>query len=77
MSNFDRLYPVYLGRDPRVLRQCAKASGLNIFTTTGYYCAVKQKFLPPHAYTETAEQLAARWIDEHKKASKEPAFTRD
>ena len=58
--------PVYLGRDPRVLRQCAKASGLNIFTTTGYYCAVKQKFLPPHAYTETAEQLAARWIDEYK-----------
>ncbi len=59
--------PVYLGRDPTVLRQCAQASGLNIFTTTGYYCAVNQKFLPPHAYTETAEQLAARWIDEHKK----------
>jgi len=59
--------PVYLGRDPRVLRRCAQASGLNIFTTTGYYCAVKQKFLPPHAYSETAEQLAARWIDEHKK----------
>jgi phosphotriesterase-related protein len=58
--------PVYLGRDPRVLQQCAKASGLNIFTTTGYYCAVKQNFLPPHAYTETAGQLAARWIDEHK-----------
>ena len=59
--------PVYLGRDARVLQRVAKASGLNIFTTTGYYCAVKQKFLPPHAYTETAEQLAARWIDEHKK----------
>jgi predicted metal-dependent phosphotriesterase family hydrolase len=59
--------PVYLGRDVRVLQRVAKASGLNIFTTTGYYCAVKQKFLPPHAYTETAEQLAARWIDEHKK----------
>ncbi len=58
--------PVYLGRDARVLQAVAKASGLNIFTTTGYYCAVKQKFLPPHAYTETAEQLAARWIAEHK-----------
>ena len=58
--------PVYLGRDVSVLQRVAKASGLNIFTTTGYYCAVKQKFLPPHAYTETAEQLAARFIDEHK-----------
>jgi phosphotriesterase-related protein len=58
--------PVYLGRDAMVLQRVAKASGLNIFTTTGYYCAVQQKFLPPHAYTETAEQLAARWIDEHK-----------
>ena len=66
-STFIDCTPVYLGRDPKVLRHCAQASGLNIFTTTGYYCAVKQKFLPPHAYTETAQQLAARWIDEHKK----------
>src|SRR5688572_6453432 len=58
--------PVYLGRDHRVLRQCAQASGLNIFTTTGYYCAVNQEFLPPHAYTEAAERLAARWIEEHR-----------
>src|SRR5688572_19945452 len=58
--------PVYLGRDVRVLKKLAQLSGLNIFTTTGYYGAVKQKFLPPHAYTETAEQLAARWIGEWK-----------
>jgi predicted metal-dependent phosphotriesterase family hydrolase len=58
--------PVYLGRDVRILKRLAKASGLNIFAPTGYYGAVKQKFLPEHAYTETAEQLAARWIDEWK-----------
>ncbi len=58
--------PIYLGRDARILKRLAKASGLNIFTTTGYYGAVKQKFLPPHAYTETSEQLAARWIEEWK-----------
>lgn len=38
--------------------------GLNIITNTGYYGAVEERFLPKHAYTETAEQLAARWIDE-------------
>ena len=65
-STFIDCTPVYLGRDVRILQRLAKASGLNIFTTTGYYGAVKQKFLPAHAHTETAEQLAARWIDEWK-----------
>lgn len=58
--------PVYLGRDARILQRLSLASGLNIFTTTGYYGAMKEKFLPAHAYTETAEQLAARWINEWK-----------
>lgn len=66
-SSFVDCTPVYLGRDVRILKRLATASGLNIFTTTGYYGAVKEKFLPPHAYTETAEQLAARWIDEFQK----------
>jgi phosphotriesterase-related protein len=37
---------------------------MNIFTTTGYYGAFNEKFLPPHAYTETAQQLSARWVNE-------------
>lgn len=56
--------PVYLGRDVNVLKRLAELSGMNIFTTTGYYGALKQNFLPAHAYTETSEQLAARWIAE-------------
>ncbi|HEY9046303.1 MAG TPA: phosphotriesterase [Ohtaekwangia sp.] len=58
--------PVYLGRDARILKRLSQASGLNIFTTTGYYGAVQQKFLPAHAYTETAEQLSARWVKEFR-----------
>lgn len=65
-STFIDCTPVYLGRDVRVLESLAKATGLNIFTNTGYYGAVKQKFLPAHAYTETAEQLTARWVDEFR-----------
>jgi predicted metal-dependent phosphotriesterase family hydrolase len=56
--------PAYLGRDPRLLAELAKRSGLHILTNTGYYGAANDKHLPAHAFTETAEALAARWIDE-------------
>jgi phosphotriesterase-related protein len=54
--------PAYLGRDVRLLKRLADASGLNILTNTGYYGAANDKHLPRHAFTETADQLAARWI---------------
>lgn len=56
--------PEFLGRDPRLLQRLAEATGLHIVTNTGLYGARNGKFLPPYVATETAEQLAARWIDE-------------
>lgn len=56
--------PAYLGRDVRLLERLSAASGLHVLTNTGYYGAVNDKFLPPHAFTEHADQLAARWIAE-------------
>jgi phosphotriesterase-related protein len=56
--------PAYLGRDVRLLRRLSEACGLHILTNTGYYGAANDKFLPPHAFIETADQLAARWIAE-------------
>jgi phosphotriesterase-related protein len=58
--------PAHLGRDARLLQRLAKASGLNILSNTGYYGANKDKHLPAHAFTETPQQLAARWIREHE-----------
>jgi phosphotriesterase-related protein len=58
--------PAFLGRDVKLLRMLAAQSGLHLITNTGYYGAVDNKYLPPHAFTETAEQLAARWIEEAK-----------
>jgi phosphotriesterase-related protein len=58
--------PAYLGRDARLLQRLAKASGLHILSNTGYYGANKDKHLPPHAFSETPQQLAARWIREHE-----------
>jgi phosphotriesterase-related protein len=56
--------PAYLGRDPALLRRLSEASGLHVLTPAGYYGAGKGKFLPEHAHAETAEALAARWLDE-------------
>lgn len=58
--------PAYLGRDPELLKMLSEKSGIQIITNTGYYSAVGGKFIPEHGFTETAEQLAARWIDEAK-----------
>jgi predicted metal-dependent phosphotriesterase family hydrolase len=56
--------PAYLGRDPALLKRLAEASGVHILTNTGYYGAAKDKYLPRHAFTETDDELAARWIRE-------------
>ena len=58
--------PAYLGRDPALLRHLSEASGLHILTPTGYYGAGRGKFLPDHARTESADELAARWLREWK-----------
>ncbi len=58
--------PAYIGRDPRLLKRLAELTGLNILTSTGYYGAAGDKFLPDHAFTESADQLAERWIREWK-----------
>jgi len=56
--------PHYIGRDVRLLKRLAEASRLHIITNTGYYGASGNKFLPKHAFTESADQLSGRWLAE-------------
>lgn len=56
--------PAYLARDPALLRQLSELTGLHLVTNTGLYGAMDDRFLPPYAHTESAEQLATRWITE-------------
>jgi phosphotriesterase-related protein len=56
--------PNLLGRDPKLLRRLSDATGIDIWTNTGLYSAREQKYLPPYAWKETAEQLSRRWIAE-------------
>jgi phosphotriesterase-related protein len=67
VTGFVDCTPAYVGRDPRVLRELARQTGIHILTNTGYYGGMKDRFVPKHAYEETAEQLAARWIGEWEK----------
>ena len=59
--------PAFLGRDVKILKRLADATGIHMITTTGYYGAVNEKFVPAHAYHESAQQLANRWIEQWNK----------
>jgi phosphotriesterase-related protein len=65
VKSFVDCSPAYLGRDPYVLRELSERSGISILTNTGYYGAVDNRFIPPHAWEESASVLATRWINEY------------
>jgi len=54
----------YFGRHPEILRRFSEQSGLYILTNSGYYGAAGGRYIPPHAYEETADQVAGRWVHE-------------
>ena len=56
--------PSYLGKDPELLQRLSNASGMHFITNTGYYGVGNNRFLPPYAFTDTADELAKRWIAE-------------
>lgn len=58
--------PNFLGRDPELLRRLSELTGVELWTNTGLYAANQYRHLPEYAKTESAEQLAARWVLEWK-----------
>lgn len=54
----------YFGRAPSHLRELAEETGVYIITNTGYYGAAQDRYVPEHAFRESAEQLADRWTAE-------------
>ena len=56
--------PAFLGRDVKLLKMLSDKTGIKFITNTGYYGARSNKHLPAWVFTETPEQLAARWIEE-------------
>ena len=54
----------FFGRHPELLRRISRESGALLLTNTGYYAARKNRYVPAHAFYESAEQIAARWVRE-------------
>lgn len=54
----------YFGRDALILRRLSEITDVHVITNTGYYGAADDRFVPEHAYTDTADELADRWIGE-------------
>ncbi len=64
VESFVDCSPAYLGRDPLILLDLSRQTDIHILTNTGYYGAVDNRFIPGHAWNETAEELASRWTEE-------------
>src|SRR6476660_9836323 len=60
--------PNFLGRDPALLARLSDATGIEIWSNTVLYGAADHKFVPAFARSETAAQLASRWIAETREA---------
>jgi phosphotriesterase-related protein len=58
--------PSYLGKDPVLLNKLTELTGIRFLTNTGYYGAVGAKYLPEHAFDESAVLLANRWTKEFR-----------
>jgi len=54
----------FLGRDPVVLRDLARRTGLNILTTTGAYAADEHRHVPTYVSEGTPDSVAEQWIRE-------------
>lgn len=63
-KTFIECTPAYLARDPLLFRELAEKTGLNIVTTTGYYGAHNDKFIPEHVLGMTAGQMSDIWLKE-------------
>ncbi len=65
-KRFQECTPNFIGRDPKLLRRLQDATGIEIWTNTGLYAARNHEYLPDYAHTESAEQLARRWVAEYR-----------
>jgi predicted metal-dependent phosphotriesterase family hydrolase len=63
-QSFVECTPSYIGKDVTLCRRLSETTGLHVLTNVGYYGAGEDKYLPAHTYDESADQLAARWLQD-------------
>ncbi|MCL6103856.1 MAG: phosphotriesterase [Bacteroidetes bacterium] len=58
--------PEFMGRDPQLLAELSRKTGINIITNTGWYAAENERHLPKEVKEMSAEEIALIWISEAK-----------
>ena len=58
--------PEFMGRDPQLLAELSRKTGINIVTNTGWYAADNERHLPREIKEMSAEEIALIWIGEAK-----------
>ena len=58
--------PEFMGRDPLLLAELSRKTGINIITNTGWYAADNERHLPKEIKELSAEEIALIWIGEAK-----------
>ena len=58
--------PEFMGRDPLLLAELSRKTGINIMTNTGWYAADNNIHLPHEIKEMSAEEIAQIWIGEAK-----------
>jgi phosphotriesterase-related protein len=56
--------PEFMGRDPKLLAELSKKTGINFITNTGWYAADSERHLPREIKDMSAEEIALIWIAE-------------
>ena len=64
VKTFVECTPSYLGRDPLILKELSKKTGINFITNTGYYGSGKNSFIPESFHSSDASEIAELWINE-------------
>ena len=58
--------PEFMGRDPQLLAELSRRTGINILTNTGWIASDDEKHLPKEINEMSAEEIASVWINEAK-----------
>lgn len=58
--------PEFMGRDPQLLADLSRKTGINIITNVGWYAADNGRHLPREIKDMSAEEIALIWIGEAK-----------
>ena len=66
VSTFIECTPVFLGRDPWILKELSKQTGMHLLTNTGYYGAHNNHYIPEHFYNMNANEISQIWVDEYE-----------